>query len=136
MLRWTTALLATALVAATTVARAQTSPHASRMVVDVPADDLYHQPACSLVRAAGSKVKVMRQAEAVRRGMQPHVCDAPSDPPPPSAIPVYIQAGDKRYHKEGCTKLGSGATKTNLDEAGRSLWPCAVCKPPKRQAQK
>jgi hypothetical protein len=118
----------------TIVAAAQTSSTAARMVVDIPADDMYHLPGCSLVRAAGSKVKVMRQAEAVRRGMQPHACDDPSAPP--SAIPVYVQPGDNRYHKEGCVKLGSAATKTNLDAAGRSHWPCAVCKPPKRKPPK
>jgi hypothetical protein len=105
------------------------------MVVDIPQDALYHQPACPLVAAAGSRVKVMRQGEAVRRGLKPHECAIGDGGAAlnPNAATVYVQNGDSRYHKEGCSKLTSGATKMTLAEAGRDHWPCAVCKPPVRK---
>jgi hypothetical protein len=105
------------------------------MVVDVPQDAFYHHPGCALVRAAGSKVRVMRQGEAVRRGMKPHDCAVGDGGAAlnPNAATVYVQNGDSRYHKEGCAKLTAAATKTTLGEAGRKHWPCAVCKPPRRK---
>ena len=118
-----------------TALRAQSGTGSSSMVVDIPQDDLYHHPTCSLVRAAGSKVKVMRHGEAARRGMKPHDCTTEDGGvPDPNAAPVYVQDGDNRYHKEGCEKLTAAATKTTLDEGGKKRWPCPVCKPPKRTA--
>jgi hypothetical protein len=115
--------------------RAQTGSGSSSMVVDIPQDDLYHHPTCSLVRAAGSKVKVMRHGEAARRGMKPHDCTTEDGSvPDPNAATVYVQDEDTRYHKEGCEKLTAAAKKTTLDEAGKKRWPCPVCKPPKRTA--
>lgn len=115
-------------------AAAQTSSSKSAMVVDIPQDKLYHRPACPLVRAAGSKVKLMRQAEAVRRGMKPHECPVLADgSEDPNAVPVYIQEGDGRYHKEGCEKLGDKAEKVTLEEGGKGRWPCTVCRPPIRK---
>ena len=138
---WTMRALAlVALLALTTFwlpagARAQTTAGAARMVVDVPQDDLYHNPACALVQAAGSKVKVMRHAEAVRRKLKPHDCAAGPDggPADPNDATVYVQKGDSRYHKEGCSKLTGAATKTTVEEAGQKLWPCGECQPPRRQ---
>jgi hypothetical protein len=104
------------------------------MVVDIPQDALYHRPACPLVRAAGSKVKLMRQAEAVRRGMKPHECPVLADgSEDPNAAPVYIQEGDGRYHKEGCEKLGEKAEQVTLAEGAKGRWPCTVCRPPIRK---
>lgn len=118
-----------------TALRAQTGAGSSSMVVDIPQDDLYHHPTCSLVRAAGSKVKVMRHGEAARRGMKPHDCTTEDGSvPDPNAAAVYVQDGDTRYHKEGCEKLTAAAKKTTLDEAGKKRWPCPVCKPPRRTA--
>jgi hypothetical protein len=116
-------------------AHAQAPSTASSMVVDVPQDNLYHHPACSLVRAAGSKVRVMRQGEATSRGMKPHDCAIGDGGAAlnPNAATVYVQKGDSRYHKEGCAKLTAGAAKTTLGEAGKDHWPCAVCKPPRRK---
>ena len=114
---------------------AQGAGSASRMVVEIPQDDLYHNPSCPLVRAAGSKVKVMRQGEAARRKLKPHDCAAGPDggPADPNTAAVYVQKGDSRYHKEGCSKLTGAATRTTLDEAGQKLWPCGECRPPRRQ---
>ncbi|HXE80716.1 MAG TPA: hypothetical protein VNK41_08210 [Vicinamibacterales bacterium] len=107
------------------------------MVVDIPQDKLYHRPACPLVRAAGSKVKLMRQSEAVRRGMKPHECPVLADgSEDPNAVPVYVQEGDDRYHKEGCRKLGENAKEVTLAEGGKGRWPCTVCRPPIRKAVK
>ena len=118
-------------------ALAQAPSTATSMVVDVPQDNLYHHPGCPLVRAAGSKVRVMRQGEAVRRGMKPHDCaigeGGAGAGVNPNAASVYVQKGDSRYHKEGCSKLTPAATKTTVDEAGRDHWPCTVCKPPVRK---
>jgi hypothetical protein len=111
------------------------SGSAAAMVVDIPQDDLYHNPACPLVRAAGSKVKVMRQGEAARRRLKPHDCAIGDGGAAvnPNVAPVYVQAGDSRYHKEGCKKLTPAATKTTLAEAGQKHWPCGTCKPPRRK---
>lgn len=132
-------ILAPPAVRTTSAAGAQGSS-SSALVVDIPSDNLYHQPSCPLVRKAGSRVKVMKESEAVRRGMKPHDCPAASDDEDSAAAnnqqAVYVQAGDKRYHKAGCEKLKDGATKMTLDEAGRKYWPCPVCKPPVRQRAK
>ena len=136
MWTWRTVLLVSGILALPLAGRADAqSASASSMVVDIPQDDLYHNPACALVRAAGSKVKVMRQGEAVRKRLKPHDCavgdgGAALDP---NAAAVYVQAGDNRYHKEGCEKLKAGATKTTLEEAGKKHWPCGTCQPPRRK---
>ena len=115
-------------------AEAQGSSSGTAMVVDIPQDELYHRPACPLVRAAGSKVRMMRQAEAVRRGMKPHECPVLADgSEDPNAVPVYIQEGDNRYHKEGCEELGDAAKRVTLAEGGKGRWPCTVCRPPIRK---
>ena len=54
-------------------------------------------------------------------------------PADPNTAIVYVQKGDSRYHKEGCSKLTDAATKTTLEEAGQKLWPCGECQPPRRQ---
>ena len=116
-------------------AGAQSERSASSLVVDVPQDDLYHNTACPLVRAAGSKVKIMRRGDAVRRKLKPHDCPVPEgeEALDPNSVTVYVQKDDNRYHKEGCSKLSDGATRTTLEEAGQKLWPCGVCKPPRRK---
>lgn len=118
-----------------------TSP--SALVVDIPADSLAHQPGCSLVRKAGSAVKVMKASEAARRGLKPHDCDtasavdeAAAAAAETNAAAVYVQKNDKRYHKAGCAKLGDAATTMALDAAGQKYWPCPVCKPPVRKRVK
>ena len=51
----------------------------------------------------------------------------------PNAVPVYVQEGDERYHKEGCEKLGEAAKKVTLAEGAKGRWPCTVCRPPIRK---
>ena len=116
------------------------STSGSALVVDIQADSLYHQPSCSLVRKAGSAVKVMKQSEATRRGLKPHDCDtasaadeAASAAAAANTATVYVQKDDKRYHKAGCARLRDAATPMAVDAAGQKYWPCPVCKPPVRK---
>ena len=58
---------------------------------------------------AGSKVQVMKQAEAERRGLTPHDCRTPAEPQRAAAAAanastVYVQASDKQYHACGCKR--------------------------------
>jgi hypothetical protein len=112
---------------------------ASSLVVVIPGDKQFHQPACPLVAKAGSRVKIMKRAEAEARGLTAHDCEkyAENGGKPSAAeanaVAVFVQPGDRRYHKAGCPRLGSHATKMTLEEAGRKYWPCPVCKPPIRQ---
>jgi hypothetical protein len=142
-LRSWTVLFALVLVAGPAAAQdtqGSSSPSASAMVVEIPSDNLYHQPGCPLVAKAGSKVKVMRLGEANRRGMKAHDCqgaaqgdDGRSRAAAANAVPVYVQEGDRRYHLETCERLGKTPQKQPLDKAGRTHFPCPVCKPPVRQ---
>jgi hypothetical protein len=122
----------------TEVAFAQ-SVSGSTMVVVIVGDRQYHQPGCPLVAKAGSHVKVMKLAEARAQGLTAHDCEgAVIDQPrkDANAAAVFVEAGDKRYHKAGCPKLGSNPTKLSLGDAGKKYWPCPVCKPPIRQREK
>ena len=123
------------LLAASVVTLAQTSP-ATDLVVMIVGSKQYHQPSCPLVARAGSQVRVMKLVEAKRRGLTAHDC--PSTPasaaaPDPNKIRVFSQPNDNKYHTATCPKLGSNRTSMTLEEAGKRLWPCPVCKPPIRQ---
>ena len=116
---------------------AQDVAKANDLVVSIPGDKEFHQPGCPLVAKAGSKVKVMRRSEALRRKLTPHAgCEAAQGSGvalDPNAVKVYTQPGDNKYHTATCSKLGAQKVAITLDEAGRKLWPCPVCKPPVRQ---
>ena len=108
----------------------------SALVVIVPGDKQFHQPTCAVVARAGSKVKVSKQADAIRRGLKQHDCEADGDASAsadPNAVKVFTQKDDNKYHRESCKKLGQQRTAITLDEAGRKLWPCPVCEPPIRK---
>jgi 5-enolpyruvylshikimate-3-phosphate synthase len=108
----------------------------SALVVIVPGDKQFHQPTCAVVARAGSKVKVSKQADAVRRGLEQHDCEAEGDASSsadPNAVKVFTQKNDNKYHRETCKKLGEKRTAIILDEAGRKFWPCPVCEPPIRK---
>jgi hypothetical protein len=113
----------------------------SALVVSIPGDKRFHQPGCPLVRKAGSKVQVMKQSEAGRRGLEAHDCGDPATverdtTAAANATPVYVQAGDKQYHKAGCARVKPGATESTVERAAKDHWPCPVCKPPIRQRAK
>lgn len=97
----------------------------------------YHRPGCPLVRD-GKGVVVLSRGGAEARQMKPHPeCD-PSDPrnavdAAPPAAPVYVYTDrSKYYHREKCAKLGAEAKRVTVEEAAKKLWPCGVCKPPRR----
>jgi hypothetical protein len=122
-------------------AHAQLTTSGSALVVVIPGGKQYHQPGCPLVRQAGSRVQVMKQAEAERRGLRAHDCRDPGTVERDAAAAanagtVFVQAKDKQYHTSGCKRLKPGATATTLDKAAQDHWPCPVCKPPIRQRAK
>jgi hypothetical protein len=136
-------VLATCLALGTFVPRAhaQLTPSGSALVVIVPGEKRFHQPGCPLVRKAGSKVQVMKQGEAERRGLHPHECSDPGMAQRDAAAAantstVYVQSQDKQYHQSGCKRLKAGATAITVEKAAQDHWPCPACKPPIRQRAK
>jgi hypothetical protein len=145
MLRSAAVLLAGCLVVVSAVGldaqEARSSTSGSVLVVVIPDDKRFHQPGCALVRRAGSKVQVMKQAEAERRGLAAHDCGDPGDAQRDAAAvsnasKVLVQTNDKRYHTPGCNRLTGAATETTVEKAAKDHWPCPVCKPPVRQRTK
>lgn len=108
----------------------------------------YHRPWCPVVRDGKPKdIVAMTMGQAELRGFKPHPA-CKSAPAPDSAAPsgqggttaepqrpifVYTAAGDTRYHKENCAQLPKERKKVLLEEAGKKLWPCSVCRPPIRK---
>jgi hypothetical protein len=111
----------------------------SALVVVVAGEQRYHQPSCPLVAKAGSNVTMMKLAEATTKRLAAHDCEEAAIEQPKrdaNAVPVFVQPGDKRYHKEGCARLKASASSIALGEAGKKYWPCPACKPPIRQREK
>lgn len=102
----------------------------------------YHRPGCDVVRDA-KNVVAMTRAEADARGLKPHAACDPATPPKPAKSPkndapkvqyVFVEPGDKRYHRETCPKLGKTRERITVNAAAaRKYWPCSVCKPPLRK---
>ena len=143
MRRRATVVLAICFVLGTLPSRAaaQLTTSGSALVVVIPGEKRFHQPGCPLVRKAGSRVKVMKQAEAERRGLESHDCSDPGVAQRDAAAAantstVYVQAQDKRYHQSGCKRLKTGATAITVEKAAQDHWPCPACKPPIRQRAK
>ena len=131
-------LLVAVLAIPSVIAAQEQEASGTTLVVVIPGDAQYHQPGCPLVGKAGSRVQMMKLAEATRHGLTAHDCEGAAVDQPrkdANAVQVFVQSSDKRYHKKGCTKLGPGATTLALGEAGRRYWPCPVCKPPIRQRE-
>jgi hypothetical protein len=106
------------------------------MVVVIKGEKQFHQPSCPLVAKAGSNVTVAKLGEAKLRGLTAHDCPVAAATPTAEEVnqtKVVSQPGDNKYHRATCSKLGKQQTTMTLDEAGRKLWPCPVCKPPIRQ---
>jgi hypothetical protein len=105
------------------------------LVVVINGTKQFHQSWCALVVQAGTHVKVMKRAEAIRKGLTAHDCSSTpgrvvgSDP---NTVKVYTQPGDNKYHTATCPKLGAKRTAVTLEEAGKKFWPCPVCHPPIR----
>jgi hypothetical protein len=100
-----------------------------------PGSKEYHRPGCEVVRDARNVV-AMTRAEAETRGLKPHAACDPSKAKndKPAVQYVFVEPGDKRYHRETCSKLGKTRERVTLDEAvKRKYWPCPACKPPVRK---
>jgi hypothetical protein len=116
---------------------ATTSSAQPELVIVREGGKQYHRPGCPLIRD-GKGVLALSRGEAEARQLKPHPeCD-PSDPrntidaARPTA-PVYVYTDrSKYYHREKCAKLGADAKRVTVEEAAKKLWPCGVCKPPKR----
>jgi len=103
-----------------------------------PGSKEYHRPGCDVVRDA-KDVVAMTRAEAESRGLKPHAaCDPAKAPSAKSGAPavqyVFVELGDKRYHRATCPKLGKSHERITLAAAAeKKYWPCPVCKPPIRK---
>ena len=115
----------------------------SELVIYKEGTRLYHRAGCPLLKDA-TDIVAMTRAQAEARGYKPHAdCDpdqkktdaAPGQATPPAAVTVYLDAG-KYYHRKDCPKLDTKskpARSESLETAGKSHWPCPVCKPPVRK---
>lgn len=117
---------------------------AQELVLHKEGTDVYHRPACAVVRD-GVGVLAMSRGQAESRGLKAHAdCDPARQPKPdpaapssapaasPSPVFVWVDAG-KQYHREGCKQLRKDARKMALDDAAKTRWPCAKCRPPIRK---
>jgi hypothetical protein len=134
-------------------------PAQSELVLTKAGSKEYHRPGCDVVKD-GKNVLALTRGKAAARGLTPHPACDPAQagtPPEPTAstpaAPEYVYTdGSRYYHKKDCAKLGkdpqasaggkpakpaaSAPKKTDLEEAGKKLWPCPTCKPPIRKRQR
>jgi hypothetical protein len=119
----------------------------SELVIVKEGTSQYHRPGCEVV-SDGKGVLAMTRAQAEGRGLKAHAACDPSQTPAASPgaktepaaqggttppVFVYVDGKAKQYHRETCAKLvKADRKKITLNEAGRSYWPCPVCKPPIR----
>ena len=115
----------------------------SELVIYKEGTKLYHRAGCPVLQGA-TDIVAMTRAQAESRGYKPHPdCDpeqnksagARGQSPPPASVTVYLDAG-KYYHRKDCAKLDSRskqARSESLETAGKSHWPCPVCRPPVRR---
>jgi hypothetical protein len=115
----------------------------SELVIHREGAKEYHWPGCPVI-ADGRDVIALSRAQANGRGLKPHAdCDPAragstattgAAAPRKKAAPVFVQADmSSYYHRDKCAKLGPGSKRMTLEEAGKKLWPCPVCKPPVRR---
>ena len=117
-------------------------PAQSELVLTKPGSKEYHRPHCDVVKD-GKNVIALTRGKAMAAGLTAHpACDPAKEGAPEStdstpAAPVYVYTdGARYYHKKDCAKLGKDPKKTDLEEAGKKLWPCPTCKPPIRKRQR
>jgi hypothetical protein len=109
----------------------------TQYVLVKPGSKHYHQPDCEQLKGAKG-VTAMTRSQAEARGLtQDPACDPATHPPEEkkkeAPVYVYVQPGQKYYHREHCTKAGASPKRITLDEAAKTYWPCPVCKPPIRK---
>lgn len=136
MPRVTTRILA-ALLAAFLAAPPAAEPFAqSELVIVRKGGKEFHRAGCPDIRGA-KDVLALSIAQARAKGLTQHEgCDPAKAPAgaPEDAGPVVVYVdSSKYYHKKDCKNLGKDAKKAELEEAGKKLWPCPVCKPPIRK---
>ena len=116
----------------------------SELVIYKEGTRLYHRAGCPVLQGA-TDIVAMTRAQAESRGYKPHPdCDPAQQKPdaaagergaPPTQVTVYLDAG-KYYHRKDCAKLdtkGKPPRTESLEAAGKSHWPCPVCRPPVRK---
>lgn len=115
----------------------------SELVIYKEGTNLYHRAGCPVLKDA-KDIVAMTRAQAESRGYKPHAdCDpsqqkpdaAPGQGAPPAPVTVYLDAG-RYYHRKDCPKLDTKSSKArseSLETAGKSHWPCPVCRPPVRK---
>jgi hypothetical protein len=115
----------------------------SELVIYKEGTTLYHRPGCPILKGA-TDIVAMTRAQAESRGYKAHAdCDpdheklesAPGQNTPAAPVTVYLDSG-KYYHRKECPKLdatGKQARSAALETAGKSHWPCPVCRPPIRK---
>ena len=118
-----------------------------QLVIVTESTKQYHRPACPILRDGKTKdIIAMNVGQAELRGFKPHpdchsaeassaqlASDGTRSDRLRALVFVYTAAGDKRYHRENCARLAKERRKVSLEEAGKKLWPCSVCRPPIRQ---
>jgi hypothetical protein len=116
----------------------------SELVIAKEGTGHYHRPGCPVIRD-GKGVIAMTRGQAEARGYKQHpACDPATSPPPGDssapagkpkvAAPVFVYVDDgKYYHRQECRNLAKNSKKVALEEAGKKLWPCPVCRPPVRK---
>jgi len=122
------------------------APYQSPYVIHKEGTSEYHRPWCPVV-SDGKSVMALTRAQAEGRGLTSHAaCE--KDPSqeaatgtggraaigraPTSPQFVFID-GSKYYHRETCEKRVGPRSRVALDTAGKSRWPCPVCRPPVRK---
>jgi len=113
----------------------------SELVIYKEGSRVYHRAGCPALKDL-TGVMAMTRAQAESRGYKPHPeCDPeqtktePRQQPPAPPPTVYLSDG-RYYHRKDCAKLGSDPKRIrpeSLEVAGKSHWPCPVCRPPVRK---
>lgn len=110
----------------------------SELVIAREGGKEYHRAGCDEIKD-GKNVLALTRAQATARGLKPHdECDPANLPadkstPRPRAPTMVYTDSSPYYHKKDCDKLGKDAQKVELEEAGKTYWPCPTCKPPIRK---
>ena len=114
----------------------------SELVISKEGSGVYHRPGCPALKDP-TGVMAMTRAQAESRGYKPHgECDPerkspdPSQPAPSAPPPTVYWSDARYYHRKDCAKLGKDPKRIqseSLEVAGKTHWPCPVCKPPVRK---